>query len=116
MKYKQGDILLVPLPFTDLSSHKRRPVLVLSAEEYNDVADDLIVAAVTSNIDTKPYIVLFSSNDMIEGSLKVDSCIRADKIYTLSQSIVLKRVGKVAPEIIDSVKGKLLEILKNNVD
>lgn len=27
---KQGDILLIPIPFTDLSSHKRRPVIVIS--------------------------------------------------------------------------------------
>ena len=45
--YNQGDILLVPLPFTDLSSQKRRPVLVLSKDDYNNVADDLIVAAIS---------------------------------------------------------------------
>ena len=46
--YNQGDILLVPLPFTDLSSQKRRPVLVLSKDDYNSVADDLIVVAIIS--------------------------------------------------------------------
>ena len=99
--YSQGDILLVPLPFTDLLSQKRRPVLVLSKYDYNRVAEDLIVAAITSYNDSKPYIVLFSNDDMAEGTLKMDSCIRADKIYTLSQSIIVKRFGKVKSEIID---------------
>ena len=87
--HKQGDILLIPLPFTDLTSNKKRPVLVLSRHGYNNIADDLIVATVTSNVDTKPYVVPFGNSDMTDGFLKVASCVRADKIYTLSQSIGL---------------------------
>jgi len=112
--YKQGDILLVPLPFTDLSSQKRRPVLVLSKDDYNNVADDLIVVAITSYIDSKPYNVLLSNNDMADGTLKVDFCIRADKIYTLSQSIVVKHFGKVKSEIIEKTKNKIFEVMDNS--
>jgi len=113
MMFNQGDILLVPLPFTDLSSQKRRPVIVLSNREYNDLADDLIVAAVTSVIDQKPNTILLSNYDMIDGVLKVESCIRADKIYTLSQILVIKRFGKVRSEIISKVKERLLALLED---
>jgi mRNA interferase MazF len=46
--YKQGDILLIPVPFSDLTSSKKRPVLVLSNNDYNTKTEDIIAAAVTS--------------------------------------------------------------------
>lgn len=45
--YKQGDILLIPIPFTDLTSTKKRPVLVLSKDDYNSKTDDVIVSAIS---------------------------------------------------------------------
>ena len=31
----QGAIVLIPVPFTDLSARKRRPVVVISNDAYN---------------------------------------------------------------------------------
>ena len=114
MTYKQGEILLIPLPFTDLSSQKKRPVLVLSNNDYNQAADDVIVAAITSNVDTKPYIVPLTNSDLSLGELKVNSCIRADKIYTLSQSIIIKRFGKVKVGILNAVKERIDNLMKQS--
>lgn len=41
---------------------------------------------------------------MNEGILKVTSAIRADKVYTLAQSIVNKKFGSVQRPILDKVK------------
>lgn len=109
--HKQGDILLIPIPFTDLSSSKRRPVLVISNSEYNERTEDIIVAAVTSNIEEKDYSIVFKNSDMLEGSIKVDSCVRADKIYTLSKTIVVKKFGRVKQQVIDKVKEKIAYLL-----
>jgi len=113
MMYKQGDILLIPIPFSDLTSSKRRPVLVLSNSEYNKTTDDLVVAAITSNLKDRGYTILFTNNDLEVGNLKVDSCIRTDKIYTLSKSIVIKRFGSVKPEVLASVKDKIRDLLED---
>ncbi|MDI3477015.1 MAG: mRNA interferase MazF [Thermoanaerobacterium sp.] len=109
--YKQGDILLIPIPFSDLTSSKKRPVLVLSNDDYNDKTDDVIVAAITSNITRRDYTVLISNRDMQEGNLHVDSCVRVDKIYTLSQNIVINKFGRVKPEVLNKIKEKLNKII-----
>jgi mRNA-degrading endonuclease toxin of MazEF toxin-antitoxin module len=44
----QGDILLVPVPFTDLSTHKQRPVVVVSNDSYNRQMTDVVEAAAKS--------------------------------------------------------------------
>lgn len=109
--YKQGDILLIPIPFSDLSSNKKRPVLVLSNNDYNNKTDDIVVAAITSNLITKDYIIMLADNDLEEGTLKVNSCIRVDKIYTLSQNIVISRFGVVKNYIMDNVRKRLYELI-----
>ncbi len=101
---KQGDIVLIPIPFTDLSSQKKRPVLVLSNNHYNQKYQDIIVAAVTSNIIERPFQIIFANEEMSEGELRVTSAIRADKIYTLSQSIVNKKFGSVESSVLEKVK------------
>jgi len=109
--YNQGDILLVPVPFTDLSSQKKRPVLVLSNNLYNKIADDILVAAVTSNIAGKSFEISLNSDNMQDGILKINSCVRVDKIYTLSQSIVIKKFGSVKKQILEHVKEKILKLI-----
>jgi len=74
---------------------KRRPVLILSNNDYNQRYQDVIVSAITSNLIDREYQVIITNEEMAEGELKMSSAVRTDKIYTLSQSIVLKKFGKV---------------------
>lgn len=52
--YDQGDVLLVPFPFTDQSGLKQRPAIVLSCRSYNQARDDVILAPVTSQVSSVP--------------------------------------------------------------
>jgi mRNA interferase MazF len=113
--FKQGDILLIPIPFSDLTSSKKRPVLVLSNSEYNFKTEDMLVAAITSNLESKEYSVQFDNDDLSEGTLKVTSIVRSDKIYTLSKYIVIKKFGCVKKEIIDKVKVQLNSLVEETI-
>lgn len=50
MMYKQGDIDLLPVAFSDLTNRKQRPVLVISSNSYNELTDDIVVVAITSQL------------------------------------------------------------------
>ena len=47
-RYRRGDIVLVSFPFTDLSSSKRRPALVISPDSFNEQGQDVVLIAITS--------------------------------------------------------------------
>ena len=107
----QGDILLIPIPFTDLSSQKRRPVIVISNNTYNQKTADIIVVAMTSNPARADYSFTITSADLERGSLNRPGKVRVDKIYTLSQSIVTKKFGRVNKITLDRIRQVLLELI-----
>jgi len=52
--FRQGEVLLVPYPFTDQSGSKQRPAIVLSSEVYNQTHPDVILAPITSQVMQAP--------------------------------------------------------------
>ena len=48
--YSFGDVVLVQFPFTDQTTSKKRPAVVVSVAAYHQQRPDVIVMAVTSQI------------------------------------------------------------------
>lgn len=107
MLLRQRDIVLIPIPFSDLTSIKRRPVIVLSRDHYNQRSEDVLVVAMTSKLSRIPYSVRVKPADLSEGMLKKESLIRADKIYTLSKAIIVKRFGRIKDGTFQQVLAQL---------
>ena len=112
----QRDIVLVPIPFTDLTSNRRRPVVVVSNNEYNRRGDDIVVVAMTSNLKRADYSFTITSTDLALGSLKRPSRIRVDKIYTLAQSIVVKRFGQLGEDAFNKIRQMLTTLVGDDRD
>lgn len=107
---KQGEIVLIPIPFTDLSSQKRRPVIIVSNDAYNGKSTDIVVVAMTSNPVSVEYSFAITSADLKNGTLNRPSKIRVDKIYTLSQSIVVKTFGQVNSVVLERIRETLKDL------
>lgn len=96
MAYKQGEIVLVPFPYSDLSGSKKRPVLVVSNDVYNASFPDIVVAAITSKIgNADAYSLALESKDLEIGQLPESSLIRVHKLFTVEQSRILRRFSKL---------------------
>ena len=108
---EQGDILLVPIPFTDLSSQKRRPVIVVSNNSYNQKTTDLVVVAMTSNPVETDYSFTLTSDDLEKGMLNHPGKVRVDKIYTISKSVVVKSFGRVNGKVMERIRGELQSLM-----
>ena len=109
---KQRDIVIIPIPFTDLASQKKRPAVIISSDAYNNVNEDIVVVALTSNVEPRNFTVILNSDDLEDGILKVTSMIRVDRIYTLNKSIVLKTFGRVKPYILAKIKETILKLIE----
>ncbi|MEO8108393.1 MAG: type II toxin-antitoxin system PemK/MazF family toxin [Ginsengibacter sp.] len=101
--YNQREIILVPFPYSDLSSSKRRPVLVISNNNYNKNYPDILVIVITSNLFKDDYSVELQNNDLDVGVLPEQSIIKCHKLFTIDQSRVLKRFSIVSVAKFDEV-------------
>ena len=66
MEFKQGEIVLLPFPYDDLSRAKTRPALIISSNEFNRISRTVIVVEITSNLKSgfKELNVLIEDKDV----------------------------------------------------
>ncbi len=105
---KQRDMLLVPFPFSDQSGNKVRPILVLSKDEYNKSSDDLIVCAITSNLNNNKFAVNIEQKDLEEGILYERSAVKVENILKIKKFLIIKKIGVLN----NKVFGRVLLMLK----
>jgi mRNA interferase MazF len=105
-----GDIILVPFPFTDQSTTKKRPAVVISSEIYNTERPDLIIMAVTSQIKPACIIGEVIIKDWQEAGLLKPSAIKP-VITTIEKSLVIKIMGQLKELDQKSLQESLKEIL-----
>src|SRR6266853_5434058 len=97
-RYKRGDIVLVPFPFTDLSSSKRRPALVVSPDWFNSSNQDLVLVAITSQIGDDPRSVLLDETDFVGGKLPKRSMVKLAKVFTIHSAPQRRKLMAVRVE------------------
>lgn len=107
-RFVKGEVVVVPFPFSDLTQAKRRPALVITELE----GDDVILCQITSQWIKDKYSISLRGDDFVSGSLKQISNIRPNRIFTADQRIILYRAGNIKFEKLTEVINKIIEILQ----
>ena len=105
MEYKPGDLILIPFPFSDLTSHKKRPALILKEKDY---FGDFLAVPLTSQPQHQQSIEL-DNKDLSRGELPKKSWLRVDKIYTLNDCLIIKKIGTLKPAFFKRSKQSICE-------
>jgi len=106
--FVKGDVIVLPFPYSDLSSSKKRPALVIGVLE----GDDVILCQITSKQRDDKYIVKLTDADFKRGKLDIDSNIRPNRIFTADKSIILYKIGSIKETKTQEVIERIIEILK----
>ena len=106
----KGDIVVLPFPFSDLSTTKKRPALIIATLE----GDDLIVVQITGQVKKDSYVIELEDLDIAGGKLYGVSYIRPNKIFTADKSIIHYKVGTLNSLKMNKVEERIIRIIKNN--
>jgi len=98
-----GDVVLVRFPFTDLTTAKLRPAVVLATH-----GDDLTIVGVFSGPvqSLRETWIPVSSQDptFAQTGLRTASVIKAERIAVIEQSVVVRKLGSLSAPQIENVK------------
>jgi len=104
MNCSRNDIVLLPIPFSDLTSNKVRPAIVIG---HGSTGGDLFLVPVTSRLAQGD----FTLRGWKSSGLNVPSAVKG-QLATVESRLVRKIVGRLIKEDIESLNGQLRGWLK----
>jgi mRNA interferase MazF len=113
--HKCGDIVLVLFPNSDLRSAKRRPALVVQADELGTGLSQVIVALVTSRMARANHqsraAVRLATVQGSQSGLLTDSVVMTDNLATVGSFAVSRVIGTIPMVQVDEALRYTLGLL-----
>ena len=100
--YSRASVVLVRFPFSDLTSAKVRPAVVVSAPHQSS---DVFIVALTSKLSGL-QAGEFNMQDWQAAGLNVPTSIKRG-IFTIYENLIIKRVGEISRVDTDELEKSL---------
>jgi len=103
-KFVKGDIVVFNFPFSDFSSYKKRPSLVVADLQ----GDDIILCEITSK--NRNDGITLKKEETVKKRLPVDCYVRASRLFTVDNNIIEYKLDRINTEKILEVQNRICEI------
>jgi mRNA interferase MazF len=107
--FARFDVIVVPFPFTDRATARRRPALVLSEEGWNRVTGHVVASMITTAAHSA------WSGDVRIGDIAAaglqNPCVVRWKLFTLETGRVVRRAGALGAEDRAAVERAMMAVM-----
>ena len=97
--YRQGEVVLVLFPNSDLTSSKIRPAVVVQADNLQTGLSQVVVAMITSQLSRSQHpsrlTILIGTPEGQQSGLISDSVIMTDNLATVTLSAISRVIGSI---------------------
>jgi mRNA-degrading endonuclease toxin of MazEF toxin-antitoxin module len=111
MKLQRGDVLKARFPHASGDRGKKRPVVVVQADIYNQRLRHAVVAQITGNVDEKddPAYLFIGANtaEAQTAGLDRDCLICCTHLALMSEDRLQERIGQLSAEMLTALDGCL---------
>ncbi len=105
--FKPGTVVLIRFPFTDLSSAKKRPAVVVSPESYGNRYGDAVIVPLTSVDQDDDQLCL---SHWKESNLVKQTWVKP-LLATVSTSLIERELGRLHQEDLPCIYNALEQML-----
>ncbi|MCY7335117.1 MAG: type II toxin-antitoxin system PemK/MazF family toxin [Chamaesiphon sp.] len=101
LSYRQGDVILVMFPNSDVITAKTRPAVVVQSDNLQTGLNQIIVAMVTSQMSRSQHqsrLTILLGTPEGKQSRLISSVIMTDNLATVTFTAISRTIGSVSIE------------------
>lgn len=98
MQYNQGDIVLLPFPFTDQQGFKVRPGIVVSNSSVNNSSKDVIIVQLTTQNPANRSLTIEINNRHLTIPFKAphnEQYVYCKKVLVVDSNLIIKKITSI---------------------
>ena len=80
---------------------------MISPDSFNDQMQDVVVAAITSQLTDEQHAVIIEQGDCVDGMSPKVSVVKLTKVFTIHSTLIIKKLCALRDEKLAAILGQL---------